>query len=73
MKKVNGNLRISVNVECPECGEVIDLMSMPEFTDDGWLYEQVLEGEDGPGCDELNDEITCQACKTPFEIVAIDW
>ena len=73
MKKVDGNLRISVNVECPGCGEVIDLMKFSKFTDDGWIYTAVLESEATFGCDDLDETMTCPECKTEFEVGAVNW
>ena len=39
---VTGRLNISIDVWCPECGELIDLISADGLSDDGWIYELVM-------------------------------
>jgi len=71
MKKVNGELKISADVDCPECGELIDLMQIDRFTDDGYIYKIVLDGE--LGCKDLNDKVTCPECGCVFMVGEIVW
>lgn len=72
MEKVNGELRISVDVVCPKCDEVIDLVQINKFTDDVYIYKEVLEGDE-LGCKDLNDEVTCPECKYEFLVGEIAW
>ena len=72
MKKITGVLRIAVDIDCPGCGETIDLTQISRFADDGYILKEVL---DGPrlGCDDLGDTVICPECKTEFLIGEIAW
>jgi len=39
---VTGTLNISIDVWCPECGKLIDLLSITNLLDDGWIYDVVM-------------------------------
>ena len=72
MKKVNAELRISVDVDCPWCDELIDLTKINKFADSGFIYKEVLEG-DSMGCKDLGEEATCPKCGEAFEIGSVEW
>jgi len=72
MKTVNGALHISVDIECPACKEIINLLDHDQFHDDGYLYKEVLEGDE-MGCKALGDEFKCPECHERFIIGDIEW
>lgn len=39
---VTGRLNIEINVWCPECNKLIDLLRVDGLTDDGWIYDLVM-------------------------------
>jgi len=72
MKKANANLKIELNVDCPECGEHIDL------TDSNWEGEYLGELiSDNLGVefrDRLKrDECICPKCECEFGFDEINW
>ena len=75
MERVNGTLNISVNVECPACKDVINLLDHAQFRDDGYLLGEVLVGNAWEvfGCTDLGDEFTCPKCHETFIISDIEW
>ena len=42
---VNGSLKISIDSWCPQCDKLIDLISIDELRDDGWIYELVMPND----------------------------
>jgi len=55
---VHGSLNISVDVWCPECGELIDLISIDRLREDGWIHELVMpkEGFWSGACEDFSKE-----------------
>jgi len=72
IKTASGYLRISANVYCPYCDGVINLFDLQELTDDGWLYDELLNS-DGFGTENLNLDVDCPKCKETFEVGSIEW
>lgn len=72
MSVVHGNLEINAFVECPnaECENPIDLFTIEELTDEGWLYEKLLGKRFGNS--NLDISVTCEECKTQFKVGAME-
>ena len=66
-KKVVGQLKITVEVECPDCCTTIDLFEIKKLTDDDFLQKSVL-GEGAFGCADLGEKIECPDCGTTLTI-----
>lgn len=72
--KTEGQLNISINIECPHCEEDIDLLDdtmFPHLNEEGFLYVNVLG--DSWGCKDLNKKISCPDCKKEILIGEIHW
>ena len=83
MAKETGNLTVSVIITCINCYHVIDLFSIQELIDDGWLYN-LLMPRDGPwsgACkdfskeyrDSFGEDFKCPGCDKIIEIGEIYW
>jgi hypothetical protein len=59
MPKVEGNWRVSCDIECPKCGHYNDLMDLDEW----WYIAQICENKTL----KTPEEITCKKCK--FEML----
>lgn len=80
MKTVGASLSIEVNVECPHCEELIDLMKESETNG----YDHNEEGQviiqacpDGTWYDkhkefEINN-VTCSECEKAFNVAGLEW
>jgi rubredoxin len=75
MKKVEGHLNIEVNISCPHCEDYFDLMDMglfPHLNEEGYLLQEVLEGE-RLGAKDLDETIECPECKKEITIGNVWW
>lgn len=75
MKKIEAHLSIEINVECPHCEDYINLLDgnlFPHLNDEGTLFKQVFRN-DGFGCNNLNEEITCPNCQKEFIVESVWW
>ena len=72
MLKINCDLTIEIDVECPHCYDFFDLFNIEWINDDGDLYKDVFSDR-GWGCSDFNKVVECPKCKTEFKIGAINW
>jgi uncharacterized protein YbaR (Trm112 family) len=72
MKIVDAELIIKIEVECPDCEDVIDLLELSSMTDDGYIHSRSL-GDNGFGCKDFNETIICPECKNEFKIKDINY
>jgi phage FluMu protein Com len=68
IKKTNATWVAQLLVECPYCGEVIDILRTQEWRDD-WAHKfDALENKKG-----VNAEIECPKCKLLFVVEDVEW
>jgi phage FluMu protein Com len=68
VKKTNATWAAQLLVECPSCGEIIDLLKTEEWRDD-WHYKfGALENRTG-----VNAEIECPKCRLLFVVEDTEW
>ena len=77
IKTVQATLSIKIDVECPWCNELIDLLDEKETNDfnhdeESALLEQIFP-EYGDRTDFMCDDVTCSKCKTTFNVRKLDW
>ena len=63
-KKVIATWWISLNCDCPECGENVDLLDDPDF----WDGRKLEIGENGTENSE-NVEVICPECDAYFNVI----
>ena len=83
MKITNGNLSISVNVQCPECGGIIDLLTVDGLGDDGWIYKLVMPKDKhwSGACNDFSkdhketfgEDFKCPDCEKTIYIKEIEY
>ena len=71
-KKIVGQLKIAVEVECPGCCATIDLFEIKKLTDYDFLKKSVLS-EDAFGCADLGEEIECPDRGKTLVVGQIRW
>lgn len=72
----SARLWIELNVDCPHCGEFIDILD-PNMgmNDEGEMLSKACPSE-GQWTDEHKDfseEVECRVCKETFTVDGIDW
>lgn len=75
MGKIEATMSISIDCECPYCEEYIDLCTIETINDDSFLLRSVLDTSHGRsmGHEDLDVEIDCPECGSPFTIGEICW
>lgn len=74
---VESSLSIEINVNCPECDCLIDILNENEtdgthHDDDGFLIRQVFSHTGS--YDQFECEgVVCTKCKTEFNIKGLEW
>ena len=71
LKKVNATINIYIMLDCPYCGEVVDLMDFQDLKDDSYLYSQLLG--DSFGKENWNEVIECPDCHENFIVGNVEW
>ena len=80
LKTVTASLCIEVNVDCPHCDSMIDIMRESET--DGYDHNEeglVLSQACPDGCWHTRHEefevrnVTCGQCKKDFDVKGLDW
>jgi len=67
-KKADAVWSANLYVECPYCGEIIDILKAEEWKDD-WAYKfGALENKEN-----LNAEVECPRCKLIFVVGNVEW
>jgi DNA-directed RNA polymerase subunit RPC12/RpoP len=70
--RVDAQIRLSIEVECPYCDEYIELLQVPRIADDGYIYSKAF-GDNQWGCENFNEKITCTDCKKEFTVENINY
>jgi hypothetical protein len=66
VKKAKGNLYVSINLDCPECGEYLDLFEIDSANDDQQLWKVIECWRKDGAWESIEQEITCPKCKNEF-------
>jgi rubredoxin len=74
MKTTSPTLRMTLDVECPECGHEYDLFKNSANIDND-LYSQLLTDDRWliPAEDRLKADVECPKCKAEFEVKGVIW
>lgn len=72
MKKVDANLEIHVDVECPYCQEWFDILAESSLDDREEILEAVLD-DDSLGCEKFDKIVECPECHQKFMVEAVIW
>lgn len=67
-----GNLNIKINVECPNCGNVINVLDCVLRDKQNYLLSLVLDGEH-LGCDYFDEIVICQECEVEIEVPVVEY
>lgn len=73
MKKVDCDLTVEVNIDCPHCDNVFDLLEIEGLNDGGWLYTKIFDSSGGWGCKNFNEVVDCPNCKKEIKVGDINW
>lgn len=76
-----GYMNIEVNVTCPHCDQLINLLDSSETNGDehndcGDILKQTCPSDKnwGDGCQSLEvDDVVCGECKGEFKVRGVEW
>ena len=76
-KTVEARLDIEMFVDCPGCGDLIDLLKEEDtdgtmHNDDSDLLRQMFP-KNGDNSNFECDEVVCTQCKTEFDVRGLEW
>lgn len=71
----SANLVIEVNVECPECETVFDILTETDLNDEGHILRQVLDDDrwEIPAEERLKCSPICPHCSVEFDVKGVNW
>ncbi len=68
------SLNIELNVDCPECHNYIDLLTVTHLNDDGWLLGKVCpSGDWSESHRKFECSVKCPDCGEDFNVEGIRW
>lgn len=73
MKKEIASIHIQINVECPHCGNYIDLLDDSLDTEVEKTDIMIASFQDEWGCKDAEIEVKCPECENNFIVNEIEW
>ena len=73
MKKEVASIHVQVNVDCPNCGNYIDLLDDSLDTEVEKTDVMIASFQDEWGCKDAEIEVKCPECENIFIVNEIEW
>jgi len=71
---VRPTLTIKLNVNCPECDYLFDMVEETNLNEEGWLLNKLLpESEWANAHDNFECSVICPKCSVEFDVKGVNW
>lgn len=73
METVRADMIINLDVNCPTCGESIELLNDTDLNEEGMLLDQAISDAAWkiPAEDRIDCIVTCPACECDFQVKGV--